>query len=129
MDERDVTSQTSPLSPDGNWLWDGSSWITTIHPGRHWSWNGSEWETFAQPVERGIGMTIISALTGLLTFAILFIGLAFVYLSLNQLLRRAGWGEADAWFALAAFSASAIGVLAGLGVCLALLNRRWWLKG
>jgi hypothetical protein len=129
MRKLDVSSQPPPLSPDGNWFWDGSSWITTIHPSGHWRWTGSRWESFAQPVEGGLVMTIISAGAGCLAFAILFFVTIFFFLGLTQLLQRGGWDETRAWAALAVFGLFAIGVLAGLGVCLALLNRRWWLKG
>jgi uncharacterized membrane protein len=129
MSKRDVPSQPSSLSPDGNWFWDGSSWITTLHPSGHWRWTGSRWEPSAQPVDRGVSMTIISAGAGCLTFAILFFVVLFSFLGLGQLLQRGGGDEITAWTAVATLGVVATGLLAALGVCLALLNRRWWLKG
>ena len=31
------------VSPDGQWFWDGTSWLTTLSPDGKWRWNGSVW--------------------------------------------------------------------------------------
>jgi hypothetical protein len=128
MRKRSDRAQSLPLSPDGNWFWNGSSWITSIHPNGHWRWTGSKWEPIAQRVDQGTAMTGISVAAGCVFFAVLVFAVGFLGLGLTPLLDKSSGNETTAWAIIAVCGVLMIGLLAFLGVGLALLNRRWWLK-
>jgi ssDNA-binding Zn-finger/Zn-ribbon topoisomerase 1 len=39
---------SAPLSPDGNWMWNGSEWVSTLSPDGMWRWDGREWKAAAR---------------------------------------------------------------------------------
>ena len=39
----------SRLSPDGQWFWDGQTWLTTLSPDGQWRWDGRSWVAISAP--------------------------------------------------------------------------------
>jgi hypothetical protein len=35
--------QKGQVSPDGQWFWDGQTWLSTLSPDGRWRWNGTNW--------------------------------------------------------------------------------------
>jgi hypothetical protein len=48
------------FSDDGQWWWDGQSWVPALSPDRHWRWSGNVWE----PIRPGSASALV--LLGLL---------------------------------------------------------------
>lgn len=46
------------VSPDGKWLWDGHTWVSTLSPDGTWRWNGTAW------VAAGAALTAVVATGG-----------------------------------------------------------------
>lgn len=41
--EREPTAEPQ-FSPDRNWWWDGTRWVSALSPDGHYRWNGTAWE-------------------------------------------------------------------------------------
>ena len=39
------------LSPDGNWVWDGTAWEPTVSPDGRWRWDGHAWQAFTSEAQ------------------------------------------------------------------------------
>jgi hypothetical protein len=43
------------FSDDGQWWWDGQSWVPALSPDRHWRWSGNVWE----PIKPGSAAALV----------------------------------------------------------------------
>lgn len=49
MDSRQATSATGQLSPDGNYVWDGTRWQSLLSPDGQSRWDGTQWQPLPDP--------------------------------------------------------------------------------
>jgi hypothetical protein len=68
--------QKGQVSPDGQWFWDGTSWLTTLSPDGAWRWDGRIW--VAAGVTSGGQLTVshASGLRGMARWKLAVVGIA-----------------------------------------------------
>lgn len=49
LPKAEAEPQAVQLSPDGNWMWNGSEWVTTLSPDGRYRWDGRRWNPIQLP--------------------------------------------------------------------------------
>lgn len=76
------------LSPDGNFLWDGSQWVGAISPDGRWRWNGVAWVAIPQSSSAGSRQAPYGSLRALAVWVTVLMGGSILVAVVETLLFR-----------------------------------------